>query len=172
MPRVTAPDTKSAAVNAWDCFSPGDLATDNPLDMFGGKHIGQLELTNMQISNMFPTHTYFHVQKWYARTNVVMRDALSEDVWHAWRQATVATLYIGQRPMTMRPLPELDGELAINHVVPAAERFSVRIWTNQSALRALLDLVPPPGRPEPAPRALIWVHLEGQQVIYPPDGSY
>jgi hypothetical protein len=104
--------------NLWDCFAPRDLAADGLAGqggtawLFGNRNIGNYLLTNLQVAGQLLEDRTMVILNWYARSNVAEIGHYGEALataWHAWKHATIATLYIGSKPLLQRPLWDLMG---------------------------------------------------------------
>lgn len=111
MPRLVG-HTVHERFNIFDCmfdgFEGGDglayrLHTNGVIRIFRNEHVGQPELSNLQVSGMlYPADVTHYVNNWYARTNMIITDELA-----AWAESTICRLIVGDWPLAEMPLADL-----------------------------------------------------------------
>ena len=112
--------TQSLPLNVYDCFAvnrglleqqfeQNRSATRSPSTspwcprLFGAWNIGASYLCNIQVPNQIVGRDYhFHVENWYARTNIPAADALM-----SWADMACVTFALNNTPVLQLPLSDL-----------------------------------------------------------------
>ena len=78
------------------------LLANGVVRIFRHEHVGQWDLTNLQVSGMLMPDVTHYINNWYARTNMIITDELA-----AWAESTICTLVVGDWPLAQMPLADL-----------------------------------------------------------------
>lgn len=137
--------------------------------LFGNANVGNLNLTNLQISSGLPSGQVFLIGGWHVRTNLPDEDTLS-DAWKAMSSQVHATLVVGSRISLHGTFDEMRAGIRCWPVlVPSRETINVNVDRfDDRYYETLLEVVRRRNLESPGFR--FWVHLDGI-VIRPPEGG-
>jgi hypothetical protein len=96
-------------LNVWDSFAMNEFGGRHTLKVFGNANIGNLFLTNLQVSDMLvPADSVAVIQNWYARhAGLHGIDDAQRAQWGRFTRTTIVSLVVGCMPLLQLPLAEL-----------------------------------------------------------------
>jgi hypothetical protein len=140
----------------------GVVPARNSTRLFGNANIGDYNRTNLEVPGQLASDQSFYIAGWH----VVASDD-SELLPHLERMLVdgMATLWLGDRPQTMRKLVELWREpCPVEQILPIRQTFNVVVDFFGRAFNEFCKRVDELRRDQEREPFRIWINLEGWQL--------